>query len=53
MTTDRHTLSTTCPCEPTTAVDGHRNADGTPPDFEAMVGDPIDADGYLIDEVLA
>lgn len=43
-----HTLTTSCWCEPATALDGHRESDGTEPEFAATDQDPVDADGYLI-----
>lgn len=44
-----HTLNASCRCQPATAWDGHRNDDGSPVEFEAMAGDPIDADGYPLE----
>lgn len=46
-----HTLSLSCWCEPCTAIDGHRNLDGTEPTFVATDHDPISACGFLLDEV--
>jgi hypothetical protein len=45
-----HTLSTACWCQPATAWDGHRNGDGTETDFVATDADPIDADGYPLED---
>ena len=44
-----HTLSTSCWCEPATAFDGHRAEAGAPIDFEALAGDPLDADGFPLE----
>lgn len=42
-----HVLAETCWCEPRTAVDGHREPDGTEPVFAATDADPVDVHGYL------
>lgn len=44
-----HVLSTSCWCEPATALDGHREQDGSDPAFAATEADPIDADGNLLE----
>lgn len=46
-----HTLTTACWCEPLTALDGHINEDGSQPEFAATDQDPVDADGYLVEEL--
>lgn len=44
-----HVLSTSCWCEPSTAIDGHHEPDGSEPVFAATDNDPISPEGYLIE----
>lgn len=46
-----HTLTPGCWCQPLTALDGHVNEDGTAPEFAATDQDPVDADGFLVEEL--
>lgn len=46
-----HILATSCWCDPATALDGHVNEDGTEPEFAATDSDPVDADGFLLEEL--
>jgi hypothetical protein len=46
-----HTLTAGCWCEPASALDGHVNEDGSQPEFAATDHDPVDADGYLVEEL--
>lgn len=46
-----HTLTAGCWCEPASALDGHVNEDGSQPEFAATDHDPVDADGFLIEEL--
>ena len=52
MTELLHTLATGCWCQPATALDGHVNEDGTAPEFAATDQDPVDADGFVLDELV-
>lgn len=44
-----HTMTLSCWCEPATALDGHREPDGSDPAFAATGADPIAANGFLMD----
>ncbi|GAB3156146.1 hypothetical protein GCM10027258_62140 [Amycolatopsis stemonae] len=46
-----HTLSLSCWCEPVSAIDGHRNPDGSEPEFAASDTDTVDGAGRLLEVV--
>jgi hypothetical protein len=45
-----HTLTSACWCGPASALDGHVNEDGSAVEFAATDLDPVDADGFVVEE---